>query len=104
MSTLDRPEPPSSDLQEYIKACASSFSRGRIIVIVLITASVLTFVTTWNSRPPGWTTSRIALASRALMLFPSIGDTRQTITQQCPGNPTIMLRILSMEDSGLSED
>jgi hypothetical protein len=56
-------------LGQYVDAAASSASRARAILIVMITAGVLTFVAYWNTRPDAWLTGRINKANAALRLF-----------------------------------
>lgn len=63
------PEAAVALLGQYIDAAANSVSRARTILIVIITASVLTFVAYWNTRPDAWLTGRITKANAALRLF-----------------------------------
>ena len=56
-------------LEMYVETCAASANRGRAILIVMITASVLTFVAYWNTQPNAWLTGRLKRADAALRLF-----------------------------------
>lgn len=60
-------------VKQYIKACAESANRARLILIVMITTSVLTFVATWNTQESAWLTERLAVATSALHLFDEQG-------------------------------
>jgi integrase len=53
---------PESDIKDYVAAARTSSDRGRFVLLVLITTSVLAFVAFWNSRPASWLNSRIEMA------------------------------------------
>lgn len=59
----------SEELKQSIEATTSSSSRGRRVLIVLITASVLAFGAFWNSRQGSWINSRVRVASGAEKLL-----------------------------------
>lgn len=63
------PEATVALLSQYVEASADSASRARTIMIVMITASVLTFFAYWNTRSDAWLTGRINRANTALWLF-----------------------------------
>lgn len=51
-----------SSIEHYITAGAASASRGRSILIVMITTSILAFSAFWNSRQGSWLNTRLRLA------------------------------------------
>lgn len=59
----------ASDVKQYVDAAVDATERSRKVLIVLITASVLTLVATWNSRPASWFHERTRLVNAAFMLF-----------------------------------
>jgi hypothetical protein len=71
---------PESDIKDYVAAARTSSDRGRFVLIVLITTSVLAFVAFWNSRPASWLNSRIEMARIAAEACPSWNEeTRQVL-------------------------
>ncbi|MDQ2922650.1 MAG: hypothetical protein M3R52_13695, partial [Acidobacteriota bacterium] len=58
-------EPFSEEIKQHLDATTASSSRGRRVLIVLITASVLAFGAFWNSRQGSWINSRVRVASSA---------------------------------------
>ncbi|HEY0407443.1 MAG TPA: hypothetical protein VGC89_17045 [Pyrinomonadaceae bacterium] len=75
----ENPEATVAILGHYVEASADSASRARTIMIVMITASVLTFVAYWNTRSDAWLTGRINSANTALWLFNP--DTKASFTE-----------------------
>lgn len=75
------PPPNNSNLNEatvellnhYIEMCAASATRARTILIVMISASVLTFFAFWNTREDAWLTQRLIKATAAIHLFDTKG-------------------------------
>jgi hypothetical protein len=63
-----------SSILQYIKAATSSSDRGRIVMIVMVTASVLVFVGFWNNAPGGWLDNRIEVRRDALRFFTNPGQ------------------------------
>jgi hypothetical protein len=57
-----------ADVEKYIAAVVSSISRVRVVILVLITASVLSFTTYWRFTGT-WLDKRIAIRKDALTLF-----------------------------------
>lgn len=49
-------------MEQYVKAAWTSSTRARFVLIVIVTASILTFAAFWNSQPKSWMNSRIHLA------------------------------------------
>jgi hypothetical protein len=74
----DNPEATVALLGQYVEASADSASRARTIMIVMITASVLTFFAYWNTRPDAWLTGRINKANTALWFFNPVTKARFT--------------------------
>ncbi len=63
-------EPEESSVLQYVEAATKSSDRVRIVMIVMVTASVLAFVGFRNSRPGGgWLDHRINIRKDALKLF-----------------------------------
>lgn len=58
-----------NDIKQYIEAAAGATQRSRRVLIILITASVLALVATWNSRTASWFNERYRVTAAALMLF-----------------------------------
>lgn len=94
-------EPGRTELQNYVRTCAASIYRARFIVIVLITASVLTFFASWNSRGESWINKRIIRDEQALKIFPAQNGKPSVGCN--PSNPAENARLLSLKESGLSE-
>ncbi|MGB8508515.1 MAG: hypothetical protein WCD76_08915 [Pyrinomonadaceae bacterium] len=85
----------SNDIKQYIEAAAEATERSRRVLIILITASVLALVTTWNSREGSWFNERYRLISAALVLVDEHNQRRP------PQDPAIIK--LRQEDNGLYE-
>lgn len=60
---------PANDIKQYIEAATDATERSRRVLIILITASVLTLVATWNSREGSWFNERYKLTNAASKLF-----------------------------------
>jgi hypothetical protein len=56
---------PIDYIKEYIDASAESADRVRFVLLVMVTASILAFAATWNSRSSGWPSSRLIVAANA---------------------------------------
>jgi hypothetical protein len=98
-------ETPKAELQLYVEACAASIYRARVVLIVLITASVLTFVTTWNSSSESWLTERIDLDRNAMNLYaPADLPTEKTVSCESAGGLSSRIRLLPQDASGLSRE
>lgn len=64
--TLAKGVPDESDINPYIDATISSGNRGRSILILIITSSILVFSAYWNSRSNSWLNSRIRVVEDAI--------------------------------------
>lgn len=72
-------QPTIKYIEQYIDASAKSADRARFVLIVLITASVLSFFAYWNSSPSGWLNSRLIVASDALKFYDEHDDKGKAI-------------------------
>jgi hypothetical protein len=69
-SRIESPaQAPANDIKQYIEAATDAAERSRRVLIVLITASVLTLVATWNSREDGWFDESYNLVKAASILI-----------------------------------
>ncbi|HEX8127839.1 MAG TPA: hypothetical protein VF527_01975 [Pyrinomonadaceae bacterium] len=59
----------ADDLKQYIKAATDATERSRRVLIILITASVLALVATWNSRSASWFSERYRVINAAATLL-----------------------------------
>jgi hypothetical protein len=71
-----------SSIEEYITVAAAAAHRGRSILIVMITASILAFSAFWNSRQGSWLNSRLRLATEGAQWMNMKQDDRDRLTQE----------------------
>jgi hypothetical protein len=57
-----------TEIKQYIEGVTSASDRVRFVLIVMITASILSFSAFWNSRASGWVSQRLHLAKVGLQL------------------------------------
>ena len=69
----------SLDIDSYINASASSSKRGRNVLFVIVTASILVFTAYWNSRQQSWINSRVRVARYTVTWFPFSDAVKSTI-------------------------
>jgi hypothetical protein len=50
------------EITDYVEAASASSDRGRFVMIVMITASVLAFAAFWNARQGSWVNERLHVA------------------------------------------
>ncbi len=62
--SLDADSSQMKIMLEYVNAARSSSERGRIVLVVLVTASVLACASVWNSLPFSWTNQRLVFAQK----------------------------------------
>jgi len=65
---------PGTGINSYVEAATSSSDRGRVVLLVLITASVLSFMAFWNTRQGSWLNSRLHMARIVETGCPSNAD------------------------------
>lgn len=74
------PENPHADgesidyIKQYVDASAESADRVRFVLLIMVTASILALVATWNSRTNGWPTSRLIVATNAQKFYDEKGQ------------------------------
>ncbi|MGB7921605.1 MAG: hypothetical protein WCF57_00035 [Pyrinomonadaceae bacterium] len=61
-------------LAPFIEGTITASARFRLVLIVLITASILGFAAYWNSRQESWLNSRVRLARNATKYMSRYGD------------------------------
>jgi hypothetical protein len=90
----------TNDIKQYIEAATDATERSRRVLIILITASVLTLIATWNSRKASWFDERYNLVNAASHLFTKEKPTRRIfLDDYCifaphnKGNPDLDKRI-----------
>ena len=86
---MNQNKPLDDTMLAYLDAAASSSSRGRKILALIVGTVILTFVAHWNSLPHGWINRRVAFQERAFHLITdtipkATSDTIQRIENAIP--------------------
>lgn len=68
---------PDDAMKLYLEAAAESTKRSRLVLLVLIVASVVTFSASWNSSPTSWVNSRYAVANDVIRWWPLLFRNQQ---------------------------
>ena len=69
-------------IEDYIQAAGDTSKRSRSIIMLIITASVLTFASSWNASPYSWISCREDMARDALKWFGWKDSVRQTLSEE----------------------
>jgi uncharacterized membrane protein len=72
-----------SYIRDYLEAATESSVRSRRILVLLITASILTFTAFWNSRDTAWILTRVQWAEKleALLRKPQVSHERLSVEE-----------------------
>jgi hypothetical protein len=71
MAAENRPDKIEVLLQ-YVHAATTASKRSRLILLVLVVASVIAFFASWNIRPGGWIRSRLRVQEDVLRWWPDV--------------------------------
>lgn len=82
------------EIDKYIDAAKSASNRSRSVVLVLVTASIISFAAARNSRSEGWMSQRLERARTALLFCGKDGnqpdfDNKEVLNQLKPQKPRL---------------
>lgn len=89
----------AEEINSYIDAAKAASNRGRHVLLVLVTASIISFAAARNSRHEGWMNQRLELAKTAFMFCNTSSSDAQP-----KWDDANTLKMLPPQDAKLKED